>query len=494
MSNRRNGGRDRHQEAKEKLRRILQRLQKRIQGLSQRAVDFLTDSALFVFPEEDDTVFSASAVHDFSYVLIEGLVRLECHDHHKRPNTIQLIAPGRLFGVNWLPGRRAREVRAVAHVDSAVAILSQDAVASVCRSLDDKTGLMGYAWRALSGLLVQKAEARSLELPERILHAFRALIRDFGEARPDGIHLRVSQTSEDVARLVGAYSVRHEIAELQECGQIARDSFGHFVLTQPAPAVTVTDRSPDAPYRGIPIPSARALLRNLVARCRYLTTEAMDLVHRNAALLHVPAGETLLPPDSGEVVAFVVEGSAWLEATGITGKRFGIQIVPPCRFVRLPTGASSGAARLGARAHQDCTVGLLTLGQMAEVIRVLPTEKSFTLLDVTCRALSRHLCDCTTAPTRSTACRLLSTFGFLARDFQAEADEGVLIDVPITHDDLTPLLDVERPTITKAIKELVQRGCLERVAHQTYVLRKLPWSIGADGSCPICIDDPGPPE
>lgn len=480
---------DRHERAKRRLTEILRGLAPRF-GLGPAAVGLLVDRAQILFSERGETIFVPSETHDFSYVLIDGLVQLGCRDHRDHAITMQLVGPGRLFGVSWLPSRRRREVRAVAHTDVTAALITQQAIATVFADVADRTPAMSYSWRALSGLLVQQGEGRSLETPERVIHRLRALAHDHGTSTPGGTTIGIRLTCDDLAALVGAVAttIRRVVSELQREGRIARDGAGFFVLPGDGDGGHAPP-APTGPYFGVPAPAARATLGTLLGRCAHLglTQRAMDLIYREAQLFDVPRGELLLPPGAAEMVAFVVRGSAWLEAAGASGVPFALELVSPGRFVRLPTGASSRGARMWGRAHQDCIVGLLSVGQMRDVIRLLSLDGTFTLLDATCRAFSRHLCDCTTAPTRATACRLLSTFAYLAHDFPGRSDAGVAVNVPLTHQDLARFVDVDQSAVCKAIAELTDGGWIAKAGPQHYVLLKAPRAAdGTSGACALC--------
>jgi hypothetical protein len=139
------------------------------------------------------------------------------------------------------------------------------------------------------------------------------------------------------------------------------------------------------------------------------------------------------------------------------------------------------------RAHEDCVVGVLTVALMREVIGVLSVEGGLTLLDVTCRGLSRLVCEAATAPGRGVPCRLLGTFGFIAHDFPGRAEGGVLLKLRLTHEDLGRLVDADRASVTHAVDTLTADGWVERVAPQRYVLRDLPPGAGqAPATCRYC--------
>lgn len=487
MSRRRRRGSDRYQEAKARLRLILLALAPRL-GLTEREVDLLVGLAQIMFFEEHDTIFAKHQTHDFSYVLIDGLVRLECAGHRGEQLTMQLVAPGRLFGVSWLPHRRPREVTAVAHTECSAALITQADIAAVFGRMSTarRATLMSYQWRVLSRLVVQLASRRPLDVKDRIVEALWDLARDFAVLQFDRVRLGIPVTSSLLASMIAAgdATVRTGVAELLDAGVLARDPDGFFLLrpSPPAPAAP-----PGGPYRGRPAPYARESLRNLLGRCSHLglNAAAAEVVYRHADLFEVPKGESLLPSRSAELVAFVVEGSAWLDGVRHTGEPVAIKLVPPGWFVRLPTGSSIRGMRVQARAHQDSIVALLSVDHLQEAIAAMAVVGALQLLDGTCRVFSRHLCDMTSAPGRARTCRLLSTFTHLAHDFGKRVEPGIRVDAPLIQEDLGRLIDTDHAGVCKTLPTL--SPWVETVAPQRYLLRELPPPPTADGHCQVCL-------
>src|SRR5262245_45195894 len=98
------------------LRRYLENLAHRMH-LPEAPVVALADEATPTHQRKGETILSPSSIHTFSYMAVAGVVRFECRDHRDRPLTLQLIRPGRLFGVSWRPHQKPRAIRAVAHTD-----------------------------------------------------------------------------------------------------------------------------------------------------------------------------------------------------------------------------------------------------------------------------------------------------------------------------------------------------------------------------------------
>jgi CRP-like cAMP-binding protein len=478
---------DEYEVFKSELRAALEALRIR-PPLPPSAIDNLVGDAQRLTESQGRTIFGPEDTHHFSYVLLRGRVRLECVDHGGTPRVIQVVRPGQLFGVEWLPTKR-REVRAIGDTDVTAALITQDTINLVVAGLsrDQRLGLMSFVWRTLSALVVNKAGVRSLELKERVQHELRVEARAAGEPTKRGIRLTGRITATGLAARVGATpgAVRHALRALRKEGALEGRS-GHLMLSPESRTTGVVPGG--SGFQGIEAPEARPKLRELLERCDHqgLSRAAKDIAGQRAALFHIPAGALLLPPHAEESVAFIVRGSAWVEGLGPTGKVFTLQLRSTGRFVRLPTGASSPAPRLWGRAHCDSIVAVLTLEQMREMIGTMSDEGVIEMLDSTCKDLSRHLCDSTTAPTRAIPCRLFHAFLVLAHDFPGRDDVAVAVNVPLTLEDLARLVDAGHPAVAKALGRLMRDGWIERVAPQRYRLHLPPRESGSRWSCPIC--------
>lgn len=482
MSRSKDGG-SRYDEMMRKLRTILQWLAHRV-GLPLAPVLAMADDAILLFYRRGDTIFSASQTHDFSYIVLDGVVRLECCNHRGRSITVQLARERQLFGVSWLQRRRPRALQAIAQTDVVVALLDQRTIGRLLEQLSDvpRLKLFAYSSRAQSVLVVQKGAQRSLGTTERLIHGLRGLVAGPGRVEGEWATVTVPLSCADLALLVGASqeTVRHALSNLIRRKVLRREK-GLLALrrstSEPVGGAPSAER-----FEGVAAEWARPRLGELLGRCSHLglTERAVEFIRKTARLYSVPDEGLLLPPDSHDAVAFVVAGSAWLEAAEPFSKHFALQLIPRGQFVRLPTRPSSRGIRMRGRAHRSCVVGLLTFEQMSEAMSLLPVGNQLILFDVTTRALSRQLCDCTTTPTRRSECRLLTMFGLLAHDFggREREGEGILINVDLRRIDLARLLDVTAPTISKATKRLAKDGWIERVAADRYLLRKVP-PVGA---------------
>jgi CRP-like cAMP-binding protein len=467
---------------REAVRRILEELARRV-GLPVSIVVALADEVTPAHFGADDIIFSPSNTHTFSYILVGGRVMLQCRDHRNRAFAIQLVRQGRLFGVSWRPQLAPRLIRAVAQTDVTAAVVDQGTIARLFERLDERArmNLFSYATRALSGLVAQKAAMRGLAGADRLRYALYGLVPDFGRNSDERSFLDLALSSADLAAMLGLGEnrIRHLLATLREAGLVEKLD-GYFSMVA-APNGAVFERP--TRYLGAPAEWARPTLGQLLGHCAYSMNErSADFIRRTAKLYEVPDGELLLPPDSADVVAFVVLGSAWLEAAGLLGTTAVVQLVPQGRFVRLPTRPSSRGIRLRGRAHRSCVVGLLTSSQMSDAMSLMSLEGQLTIHDVTTRGLSRFLCDLTTAPTRTTECRLLAALGFLAQDFPKRAPA---IDVSLSRDDLAHHVGAHPATISTARARLAADGWISW-ADEQYVLLKPPPGQAHVTACQYC--------
>jgi len=76
--------------------------------------------------------------------------------------------------------------------------------------------------------------------------------------------------------------------------------------------------------------------------------------------------------------------------------------------------------------------------------------------------------------------RLLALFWYLADRFGRVEPGGVRIPVPISHSVLAELVSAQRPSVSVALKHLIERGDLARLPTGGWILLGSPESLGAD--------------
>lgn len=67
---------------------------------------------------------------------------------------------------------------------------------------------------------------------------------------------------------------------------------------------------------------------------------------------------------------------------------------------------------------------------------------------------------------------LLKLLTWLAQRFGQDANQGRLIDLRLTHQDLSELLGITRVTVTRALIQLEQQGFIQRLSLQRIVLQQ----------------------
>jgi len=158
---------------------------------------------------------------------------------------LRLVPPGQFVPMCGPRRPDAPHVRAVAHVDSAVAVLEAPVLAGVLLKLpcDCQLRLMNEAWRSLSRHLLERCQLPLLPLTERLLRQLCLLARDFGRPVTGGTEVAVRLTHTHLAQLVGGSraAVCRALGALVERGQLSVID-GRFVVLD-APVARLTDRS-----------------------------------------------------------------------------------------------------------------------------------------------------------------------------------------------------------------------------------------------------------
>ncbi len=73
---------------------------------------------------------------------------------------------------------------------------------------------------------------------------------------------------------------------------------------------------------------------------------------------------------------------------------------------------------------------------------------------------------------RQAEASLLRLLGWLARRFGQEVEQGQLIDLRLTHQDIADLVGLTRVTVTRLLNEFEKQGIIQRKARQFIVLQE----------------------
>ena len=65
---------------------------------------------------------------------------------------------------------------------------------------------------------------------------------------------------------------------------------------------------------------------------------------------------------------------------------------------------------------------------------------------------------------------LIRMFAWLAERFGQAVEQGQLIDLRLTHQDIADLIGLTRVTVTRLLKDLEKQGIIQRVQRQFIVL------------------------
>jgi len=158
--------------------------------------------------------------------LVDGAARLEMHDAAARTLIVSLIPAGRFI----VPGRCIPDggipcIRAVAHVESAVAILETATLAAALVRLPAVCllRLMSDTWRDVSRRLLERCQQALLPLAERLASQLDSLAVEFGRPVDDGVEIVLPLTHTHLARLVGGSraAVCRALHQLARMGRVA---------------------------------------------------------------------------------------------------------------------------------------------------------------------------------------------------------------------------------------------------------------------------------
>ena len=117
----------------------------------------------------------------------------------------------------------------------------------------------------------------------------------------------------------------------------------------------------------------------------------------------------------------------------------------------------------GAQAHVDSWVAKWSQALIKEVIAMLPDGGAFDIMAYGWRGLSRPLEDKCLLLTMPVPHRVRHEIDVLARDFGKPDERGVVIDVPLTAEDIAELVVASEKRVSRCLASLQRAGFIERV-------------------------------
>lgn len=228
------------------LRQVLERSGPRI-GLTPGTVDMLVGGAATELVRAERSLCPQSRVEEVAVLVLDGAGRVECATPDGGVVIVQLVPPGQFVRLptGRRPGRPAPALRAVAHVESWVAVIGAGLLTTVLDRLpgDRVLQMMASSWRALSGHLYDRCQLPMLRLPDRLLFQLGVLARDFGHPIGWGTRIELRLTHTQLAALVGGSraAVCRAVGVLAHRGRLVVDGT-RFVLPDACPRVAASGR------------------------------------------------------------------------------------------------------------------------------------------------------------------------------------------------------------------------------------------------------------
>ena len=183
------------------------------------------------------------------------------------------------------------------------------------------------------------------------------------------------------------------------------------------------------------------LLPNQVAQRRYLFSRHSLLPLRSDALWMLTTGvvRTLTVEEEGNSVVLGLWGPG-----DIVGK-----VLSQANPYRIQCLTSVEASLVPSDRWNQVTEAMITHIQRSEELR--------------------EILHC-----RQTEALLLRLLTWLAKRFGQQVEQGQLIDLRLTHQDIADLIGLTRVTVTRVLKDLEQQGVIQRKRRQAIVLHNQP--------------------
>jgi CRP-like cAMP-binding protein len=198
-----------------------------------------------------------------------------------------------------------------------------------------------------------------------------------------------------------------------------------------------------------------------------LSDEEYGVIDRDSQSLLLPKRQ-LLPfrGTAEQAVYFVKKGSIKLVRTTPDGHSFIIDILGASTlFGQLAEGPDADGSEVTAEALEETLLCLMrreNFNRLMEMVPALGTRIT-KLSGLRLRKIQNRLVDLLYS---SVEARLAKTFLGLAAEFGVARQDGVLIDLRLTHNDFADLIASTRETVSAALGALSRRGAIDVRDHR----------------------------
>lgn len=222
---------------KELFRQVFDRIAPRL-GLTSDVIDVLVRGGETRLVRPERPLCPQGCGDDLAVLMLDGAGRVECAAPGGGVVIAQIVPPGQFVRLptGRRPGSPAPGLRAVAHVDSWVGLISGSSLAAALDRLpgDRALRLMAYGWRAFSGHLYERCRLPVLRLPDRLLVQLGILAHDFGHPLGWGTRIELRVTHAQLAGLVGGSrpAVCRALRMLTSQGRLALDRDRFVVMDE----------------------------------------------------------------------------------------------------------------------------------------------------------------------------------------------------------------------------------------------------------------------
>lgn len=189
----------------------------------------------------------------------------------------------------------------------------------------------------------------------------------------------------------------------------------------------------------------------------------MAALRRAASGRTFPPGSTIFAPNKAPEGVFILEsGLARIFRVGDSGHEFTLGFIHPGEVFGELSAFDGGSPRESfAEAVESCSVLRIPRGDFVKALRASSSVafEVATQIGGRFRRIEARVEDLVFRSARSRLARILVQ---LSDDFGEDRGDGILIDVRLTHEELSKLVGSTRPTVSIAIGELEDGGLITR--------------------------------
>jgi len=200
-------------------------------------------------------------------------------------------------------------------------------------------------------------------------------------------------------------------------------------------------------------------------------TEILEQLHLGK-LVHYKKGQILY--SQGDPLKFIIlikAGKVKIYSLSVDGKIYTYRIHGSLQIMGDVALLLNGIHKSTCEAIEDVSAYLISPEEFETLLNLSPSFSRFVMVELA-QSVRMYAREAEYLGIENVEKRLRYTLIRLANEYGRNVDEGTMINLRLTHEELAELIGARRSTVTSLIKKLSREGFLKVISHYFILLSK----------------------